>query len=242
MELILAFVVGVIVAGTVAFIISKKNQGNAESVEAQIREKVLAETQVERLQAESDLKSTVARLTADKEHLLHEVESFRFDKNAYAQKANELSQENTRLQADLKGIQERLDAQVAHEQQEAENRDQREERAKKDREAQFAEQINLLKSTFEATSQKLLKERSDDLKGVNKEQMDNITKPFFKEMEELRKMIGETKTGTDKTITELGATIKTVMDRSEQMSKDTQNLAEALKNRGKVQGDWGEQV
>ena len=242
MELILAFVVGVIVAGTVAFIISKKNQRNAESVEAQIREKVLAETQVERLQAESDLKSTVARLTADKEHLLHEVESFRFDKNAYAQKANELSQENTRLQAELKGVQERLDAQVAHEQQEAENRDQREERAKKDREAQFAEQINLLKSTFEATSQKLLKERSDDLKGVNKEQMDNITKPFFKEMEELRKMIGETKTGTDKTITELGATIKTVMDRSEQMSKDTQNLAEALKNRGKVQGDWGEQV
>ena len=242
MELILAFIVGVIVAGTVAFIISKKNQGNAESVEAQIREKVLAETQVERLQAESDLKSTVARLTADKEHLLHEVESFRFDKNTYAQKANELSQENTRLQANLKGLQERLDAQVAHEQQEAENRDQREERAKKDREAQFAEQINLLKSTFEATSQKLLKERSDDLKGVNKEQMDNITKPFFKEMEELRKMIGETKTGTDKTITELGATIKTVMDRSEQMSKDTQNLAEALKNRGKVQGDWGEQV
>lgn len=242
MELILAFVVGVIVAGTVAFIISKKNQGNAESVEAQIREKVLAETQVERLQAESDLKSTIARLTVDKEHLLHEVESFRFDKNAYAQKANELSQENTRLQAELKGVQERLDAQVAHEQQEAENRDQREERAKKDREAQFAEQINLLKSTFEATSQKLLKERSDDLKGVNKEQMDNITKPFFKEMEELRKMIGETKTGTDKTITELGATIKTVMDRSEQMSKDTQNLAEALKNRGKVQGDWGEQV
>ena len=44
---------------------------------------------------------------------------------------------------------------------------------------------------LEATSQKLLKERSDDLKGVNKEQMDNITKPFFKEMEELRKMIGE---------------------------------------------------
>lgn len=242
MELILAFVVGVIVAGTVAFIISKKNQGNAESVEAQIREKVLAETQVERLQAESDLKSTIARLTVDKEHLLHEVESFRFDKNAHAQKANELSQENTRLQAELKGVQERLDAQVAHEQQEAENRDQREERAKKDREAQFAEQINLLKSTFEATSQKLLKERSDDLKGVNKEQMDNITKPFFKEMEKLRKMIGETKTGTDKTITELGATIKTVMDRSEQMSKDTQNLAEALKNRGKVQGDWGEQV
>lgn len=242
MELILAFVVGVIVAGTVAFIISKKNQGNAESVETQIREKVLAETQVERLQAESDLKSTIARLTADKEHLLHEVESLKLDKNAYVQKANELSQENTRLQAELKGVQERLDAQVAHEQQEAENRDQREERAKKDREAQFAEQINLLKSTFEATSQKLLKERSDDLKGVNKEQMDNITKPFFKEMEELRKMIDETKTGTDKTITELGATIKTVMDRSEQMSKDTQNLAEALKNRGKVQGDWGEQV
>ena len=242
MELILAFIVGLIVAGAAAFIINKKNQGNAESIETQIREKVLAETQVERLQAETDLKSAVSRLTADKEHLQNEVDSLKNDNRDAAQKMNKLNDENARLQADLKGVQERLDAQMAHERQEAENRDQREERAKKDREAQFAEQINLLKSTFEATSQKLLKERSDDLKGVNKEQMDNITKPFFKEMEELRKMIGETKTGTDKTITELGATIKTVMDRSEQMSKDTQNLAEALKNRGKVQGDWGEQV
>lgn len=242
MELILAFIVGLIVAGAVAFIIAKKNKGNAESVETQIREKVLAETQVERLQAESDLKTTVARLTADKEHLQSEVESLKSDNRNAAQRANELNEENSRLQADLQGAKERLEAQLAHEQQEAENRDQREELAKKDREAQFAEQINLLKSTFEATSQKLLKERSDDLKGVNKEQMDNITKPFFKEMEELRKMIGESKNGTDKTITELGATIKTVMERSEQMSKDTQNLAEALKNRGKVQGDWGEQV
>lgn len=242
MELFLAFIVGLIVAGAVAFIIAKKNKGNAESVETQIREKVLAETQVERLNAESELKLAVARLTTDNEHLQSEVESLKSDNRNAAQRANELNEENSRLQADLQGAKERLEAQLAHEQQEAENRDQREERAKKDREAQFAEQINLLKSTFEATSQKLLKERSDDLKGVNKEQMDNITKPFFKEMEELRKMIGESKNGTDKTITELGATIKTVMERSEQMSKDTQNLAEALKNRGKVQGDWGEQV
>ena len=242
MELFLAFIGGLIIAGAVAFIIAKKNKGNAESIETQIREKVLAETQVERLNAESELKLAVARLTTDNEHLQSEVESLKSDKRNADQRANELNEENSRLQADLQGAKERLEAQLAHEQQEAENRDQREERAKKDREAQFAEQINLLKSTFEATSQKLLKERSDDLKGVNKEQMDNITKPFFKEMEELRKMIGESKNGTDKTITELGATIKTVMERSEQMSKDTQNLAEALKNRGKVQGDWGEQV
>ena len=242
MELILAFIVGLAVAGATAFIINKKNQGNAESVETQIREKVLAETQVERLKAESDLKSEVSRLTADKEHLQNEVEALKSDSRDAAQKVNRLNDENARLQADLKGAQERLDAQVAHERQEAENRDQREERAKKDREAQFAEQIDLLKSTFEATSQRLLKERSDDLKGVNREQMDNITKPFFKEMEELRKMIGETKSDTGKTINELGATIKTVMDRSEQMSKEAKNLTEALKNRGKVQGDWGEQV
>ena len=166
MELILAFVVGVIVAGTVAFIISKKNQGNAESVETQIREKVLAETQVERLQAESDLKSTIARLTADKEHLLHEVESLKLDKNAYVQKANELSQENTRLQAELKGVQERLDAQVAHEQQEAENRDQREERAKKDREAQFAEQINLLRHILRKQVNRLNSYRSNRISPI----------------------------------------------------------------------------
>ena len=242
MGLIVAFAVGLIVAGVAAFIINKKNQGNAEAIETQIREKVLAETQVERLQTESDLKSEIFRLTAVKEHLQNEVETLKEDNRETKQRVNTLNEEKSLLQADLKGVKERLEAQLEHEKQEAEDRDQREEIAKKDRETQFAEQIKLLKSTFEATSQKLLKERSDDLKGVNKEQMDNITKPFFKEMEELRKMIGETKTGTDKTINELGATIKTVMDRSEQMSKDTKNLTEALKNRGKVQGDWGEQV
>ena len=242
MELVLAFIVGLIVAGIIAFIMNKKNQKNAESVEAQIREKILAETQMERLKVESDLKSTVARLATDKEHLKKQVETLMNGNREAAQRESTLNEENARLQANLKGVQERLAAQVAHEDQEAKNRNLREEQAKKDREAQFAEQIKLLKSTFEATSQRLLKERADDLKGVNREQMDNITKPFFKEMEELRKMIGETKSGTDKTFTELGATIKTMMDRSEQMSKDTQNLTDALKNRGKVQGDWGEQV
>ena len=89
--MILAFVVGLIVAGAAAFIMRKK-------------------TQVERLQAESDLKSTIARLTTDKEHLLYEVDALRFDKDAHAQRAHELNLENIRLQTDLKELQDRLDA------------------------------------------------------------------------------------------------------------------------------------
>lgn len=242
METIIAFIVGLLVAGVAAIVVIKRNKQDTESVETQIREKVLAETQMERLKTESDLKSTIERLNADKIHLQQDVDSLKNDRKTSLQKVDELASKNTQLQATLNGLKERLIAQQKHEQQEAENRDKREKQAKIERDEHFAKQIEMMKSTFEATSQKLLKERSDDLKGVNKEQMDGITKPFMQELENLRKVIGETKTGTDKTITELGATIKTVLEHSEQMSKDTQNLAEALKNRGKVQGDWGEQV
>lgn len=114
--------------------------------------------------------------------------------------------------------------------------------AKQDREVSLAKQLELMQAQFETASQRVLKERSEELKGVNKEAMDRITAPFLKEIEELRKSVSDSKSGNDKNMSALEATIKTVMERSEQMSKDARNLADALKNHGKVQGDWGEQV
>lgn len=106
----------------------------------------------------------------------------------------------------------------------------------------FDETIAKVKAEMEIMTGKVLKERQEEFGDFNKKEMENITSPFKKELEDLRKMINESKSGSEKSMTSLGATIKTLLEHSEQLSKDSQNLTEALKSRGKVQGDWGEIV
>lgn len=114
--------------------------------------------------------------------------------------------------------------------------------SKREREEDFARQLNAMKAQFQAMSEQMLKERSAELKGANKEQMEAITKPLLKELDNMRKQLGETKEGGDKNIAELSGAIKNMMAQSVKLGRDAENLADALKNRGKVQGDWGEQT
>ena len=111
-----------------------------------------------------------------------------------------------------------------------------------DREALFNAELSVMKSQFEAVSARLLKERSEEFKGENREHMETFTKPLFKELDNMREMLGRAKEGNDKNIAELNGAIKTMVEQSRKLGIDAENLADALKNRGKVQGDWGEVV
>ena len=111
-----------------------------------------------------------------------------------------------------------------------------------DREALFNAELSAMKSQFEAVSARLLKERSEEFKGENREHMETFTKPLLKELDNMREMLGRAKEGNDKNIAELNGAIKTMVEQSRKLGVDAENLADALKNRGKVQGDWGEVV
>lgn len=116
------------------------------------------------------------------------------------------------------------------------------EASRRQREEDFARQLEAMKAQFQAVSERLLKERSEEFKGANREQMDAITKPLLQELDNMRKQMGASKEGSDKNIAELSGAIKTMMEQSVKLGQDAENLADALKNRGKVQGDWGEQT
>ena len=111
-----------------------------------------------------------------------------------------------------------------------------------DREALFNAELSAMKSQFEAVSARLLKDRSEEFKGENREHMEAFTKPLMKELDNMREMLGRAKEGNDKNIAELNGAIKTMVEQSRKLGIDAENLADALKNRGKVQGDWGEVV
>ena len=61
------------------------------------------------------------------------------------------------------------------------------------REAIFNAELAAMKSQFEAVSTRLLKERSEEFKGENRENMERVTKPLLEELNHMREMLGRTK-------------------------------------------------
>ena len=85
-------------------------------------------------------------------------------------------------------------------------------------------------------------ERMETLKQTNTQQMSQIVDPLKKQLDELHRLVDDNKLEQSKNTSALAASIKAVFEHDKERDKTTQSLAEALKNRGKVQGDWGELV
>ena len=117
--------------------------------------------------------------------------------------------------------------------------------AKKDdeeRQERFATELKLAREQMRSQFEKELQERSEAFKKLNAEQMALVVGPLQKELESLRTLVNDSKAEQTKNTTALEASIKAVFEHDKERDKTTQSLADALKNRGKVQGDWGEQV
>lgn len=146
-------------------------------------------------------------------------------KNEYAQRESEKAEEYARRESEK-----------------AEEYVRREQAAKAEQEKQLTLQLNLLSAQFEATSQRLLKERSEELGKANVENVNKLVAPLQHEMENVRRLMGETRSANEKSTASLEGALQAMLKQTSQISQDATNLAEALKNRGKVHGDWGEQV
>lgn len=118
----------------------------------------------------------------------------------------------------------------------------REAAARAEREEQAKQQLELLRREFEASSQRLMKERQEELGKANTENVSKLLTPLQLEMENVRRLMGETRSANEKSTASLEGALKEMLKQTNQISQDATNLADALKNRGKVHGDWGEQV
>ena len=153
-----------------------------------------------------------------------------------------LINENSTLKADLQTTQSLL-------QQVRENA----KKAEADREEKFRTEMNLARQEMRGQFEKEMLERSqilkneanermEALKKANTEQMENIVGPLQKELEGLRRLVDESHKEQTKNTSSLEASIKAVFEHDQKRDETTRELANALKNHGKVQGDWGEQV
>ena len=119
------------------------------------------------------------------------------------------------------------------------------EQANKDAEAQqkvFQTELHLARESMRAQFEKEMLERTEQLKKANTENMQQVVTPLKRELDLLRELVAQSKESSDKNTASLAQSIKTIIEHDQERDKTTQTLANALKNRGKVQGDWGEQV
>ena len=110
------------------------------------------------------------------------------------------------------------------------------------RNKQFETQINTLKSELQNTTEKLLQQREESLAKTNNIQLDALLNPLKNEIEGMRKSMTDNIKTSSENKASLEKAIEELMKRTQDIGNDANNLAKALKNESKTQGNWGELI
>lgn len=105
--------------------------------------------------------------------------------------------------------------------------------------AQLHEQTTL---QFETIAQRIFDEKSSKFTAINKDNLDGILKPLNENIEQFKKQINETYDKESKLRFSLNDRILELMNQTNKISSEANNLASALKSNYKKQGDWGEVI
>ena len=159
---------------------------------------------------------------------------------------SDLAQAEERADARCKDMQEQCSRDIASQKENYEARvaelKAQHERELKNYDEQFKLTLESAKEQMKGQFEEETKRRSEQLKQDNAERMSAVILPLKEELDRLRALVNETKEKNDKSTSALEKSIEMMIQNDRERDKTTQDLANALKNRGKVHGDWGEQV
>ena len=220
----------------------------ADSEKALALAKEESERRLSEVKAES--MQRIDELKAEKDHA---AEDYKTEKGKLETRQGALIEENTQLKADLettRGLLDAMRSQAKKDEVERQEKFQTElnlarEQMRAQFEREMAERSEILKREAAESMDRLKREaaeRMEALKQTNTQQIGLIVDPLKKQLEELHRLVDDNKLEQSKNTSALTASIKAVFEHDKERDKTTQSLAAALKNRGKVQGDWGEQV
>lgn len=98
------------------------------------------------------------------------------------------------------------------------------------------------KLQFENIANKILEEKTEKFTLTNRKNLDSILKPLGENLDSFRKKVEEIYQNEARERFSLSNTIKLMMEQSNKISQEANNLASALKGQTKMQGDWGEMI
>lgn len=112
----------------------------------------------------------------------------------------------------------------------------------KDIKREFEELQKNAKLEFEKTANEILNEKSSKFTETNKNNIETLLKPLDISIKEFRENVNKNLTEETKQRTSLEAEIKKIMEQTNLVSQQANNLASALKGENKKAGNWGEKV
>lgn len=189
----------------------------------------------------SELKAESAkRLEEEKAEALRRIEEER----------QEASDELAQAKAEAKELLDRTKSENFEAQLRIEQRHLEEKKAEQERynaqiktlQEQQEQQLAAFREQLENATRRLLEERQEELEKGNTQQMDSILNPFREKLAEMKKAFEESQESNHRNSASFEALMKTMYDSSNRLGTEAQRLTEALRNNGKVQGDWGEQM
>lgn len=140
---------------------------------------------------------------------------------------DQADQEVIRLSAEVSKWQER------HEQLEVKTKEQKTE----------VEQLQeKFKNEFKVLAQEILDRTGKTFKEQNQEQLGTLLAPFKEKLQNFEKKVEETYEKSKAETISLKSEVKMLSEQSAKLSKDAENLTNALKSDVKAQGNWGEVV
>lgn len=110
------------------------------------------------------------------------------------------------------------------------------------RNKQFENQINALKHELQNATEKLLEQREASLVKSNNIQINAVLSPLKNEIEGMKKSMTDNIRTNSENKASLEKAIEELMKRTQDIGNDANNLAKALKNESKTQGNWGELI
>ena len=219
MEILLAFIGGLVFAALVAFFIAR---GIVKSRVAQTGEAV-------RIQVESGYKVDMARLNSEMGHAEEQIA--RLQGQLDEAKADTARQVKEAKEDAAKRYSEDLEARENAHQKAMEELDKR-----------FQVAMDRLKSEVEVKTGQMLKDRQEEFSKKSNQDIEQILNPLKERIAELK---GEMEKGNKEQIdlkAQMRAQVEAMLKHSDAASKSADNLAAAFMFGSKMQGDWGETI
>jgi len=205
---------------------SLKNQfQKIEELSMQLQDcvKTNKEQQTSLNQANEDLANSRASFAALKENFIREKESN--EKHAaliseMGTRINKLTSENSTLLANNYALNEKLSTQKE----------------------EMADLQTKARMEFEQIANKILEEKSGRFTETNRLNMEAILKPLGENINTFKKKVEDTYDRESRERFTLERSVKELIEQTNKVSTEANNLATALKGQSKKQGDWGEMI
>ncbi len=155
-------------------------------------------------------------------------------KAQYEQRISELKEQHIRQTVELK---------EQHSRQTAELKEQHAEQIvnlRKQQDEQLQQQLQLVREQMNTASERILKERAEQLSSTNREQLAVILNPLQNNIQQMREAVEKSGKDNMTTMERLDATIKQSIEQSREVGERADKLAQALTGENKTQGNFGE--